>query len=232
MFYGCDISEVNNRIGFPVDWFKQWQFVGIRVFNEWGRLDTAFHTNWSNCKQAGVPRLAYGWPISNHNNTNLGQQLVSLTPDSEAGWWADYEHSDAGLASVSELEDYIRACNGGFYSNLSELPRSTYLDSRSWWFANPSNNEAPRHFLIEQTGIQNGIDVDATFFDIGGELTPDEHKWLQSIYIRLGGDAGMGTPPNVFTTVEKVVKDNCTGGSGAPAPGKGVIHLDGTFESQ
>jgi hypothetical protein len=76
--------------------------------------------------------------------------------------------------------------------------------------------------------VRNGIDVDASFFDIGGELTPDEHKWLQSIYIRLGGDAGMGTPPNVFTTVEKVVKDNCTAG---PA-GKGVIHLDGTFEGQ
>lgn len=215
MLHGCDISENNNRTGFDVNWFRQWQFVGIRVMNEHGRIDTAFRTNWNNCKLAGVPRLAYAWPIAGHDNAQLARQLVSLTPDSECGWWADYEHSGAGLASHSELEDFVRACDGGFYSNLSELPRSAYLDTRPWWFANPSNNPSPRSVLVEQYGVINGIDVDTASESLltGADvLTADEHKWLQAIYIRLGGDNGFDG--NALKTVEDVVKENKASGTG------------------
>lgn len=188
MLHGCDISEVNGTL--PPSWFKQWQFIGIRVFNEWGRLDNHFSYNWATAKSQGIPRLAYGWPRHGLNNTSLGQQLVVAAPGAECGYWADYEHSDAGLATPSELEDYLRGCDGGFYSNLSELPRTSYLDQRPWWFANPSNNPAPRSFLIEQYGIVNGIDVDTAFDTLlmnGESLTGDEHAWLQFCYIQLGG---------------------------------------------
>jgi hypothetical protein len=216
MLQGCDISEHNGDL--TIDWFKQWQFVIIRVSTEWNsRLDYKFQQNWNNCAAAGIPRGAYGWPQKGRDNAALGKQLVAAAPGAECGYWADYETSDAGLCSTSELEDYVRACDGGFYSNLSELRRSAYLDSRPWWFANPSGNPPPRSWLIEQYKVTN-LDYNRAYESLlsnGETLTADEHRWLQSIYIRLGGDNGMGEKSgignSVFHTVEDITVANKPG---------------------
>jgi hypothetical protein len=165
LMQGRDVYEDNGDLS--PEWFEQWAFVYIRAFNENGRRDKRFAQNWAASK-GHTKRGVYGWPIHGADNSELGRQLASIADDAELMPMADVELGGRpSLPTVAEVEAYVRACSGGFYSNLSEVPRSAYLDARPWWFANPSGNEAPRSVALTQYGIVDDVDADRT-----DDLTP------------------------------------------------------------
>jgi hypothetical protein len=145
---GCDVSEHQGYL--DPEFFTEWDFVIMRAFNEHGRPDREFATNWAKA-EGRTKRGAYGWPVPGQNNRALGQSLVNVAPGAELGYWADYEHSQAyGLATVLDLEDYLDGIGDhvkGFYSNVPDLPRSPALDAVPWWCANYERNDGQRHEL-------------------------------------------------------------------------------------
>ncbi len=240
MLEGRDVSFWDGVL--PPDWFAQWDFVILRAFNEYGVPDTVFAANWSNAK-GRTRRGAYGWPRAGGDNVALARALATAAPDAELGWWADYETSGAGLASPAELETYLRTLEAivpgrrGFYSNLSELPRSAYLDTVPWWFANPSNNPEPRPVTITQYGIVDGHDAnraDTGALDIFTGKEPEDmakdnlyiaaHRDPASIWLYNGIEKRHVTPPEWDFTVRLAAL------VGAPAPAPLVID-DTWFDS-
>lgn len=160
---GRDIYEGNGD--FTSDWFAQWDFVIIRAMSDYGNRDAAFDRNW--LAAAGrTKRGAYGWPRHGVDNHALGRACAILARDAELGVWVDYEQPPGQqLATIEELEDWCSGARSvdptvGFYSNLSELPRSPLLDQLPWWFANPSGNPAPRDVALTQYGVVDGLDAD------------------------------------------------------------------------
>lgn len=240
LIHGCDISDDNSKSGMPVDFFRQYQFVIIQAFNEHGHLQSSFATNWSNAASAGIPRGVYGWPIPGQNNFALGASLASAAPGVELGAYADYEHSPAGLASVPELEDYLRGIESkgvlaGFYSNLSELPDTAFLNAHSWWFANPSNNPPPRPYTIEQYAVVNGVDLDVADDSILGDFvaTVDDiaagvQKGMLSV-VQTQGLSGGDWQPKLDTIIanqEKIIQ-LMQAGNTEQVQAHGTIKIDG-----
>ncbi len=156
MAEGLDISEHQGTL--PAEFFDQWDYVIIRAFNENGYPDRTFNDNWR--KAAGrTLRGVYGWPTPfiPGDDFRLGQVLVDIAPDAEAGYWADREWV-GGVASVDEVENYLRGIESrgrlaGVYSNINELPRSPYLDARPWWMADYGPNNGVRHDPWQQAPV-------------------------------------------------------------------------------
>lgn len=165
MAEGRDTWEAYGQLG--PGYFRQWDFALIRAFNEHGSLDREFAASWASSRGAcRFGRGAYGWPIAGRDNFALGRFLASVARDAELGCWADYESPPrAPLPSPGELQAYLEGIESvgvpaGFYSNLSELPRSGWLDARSYWFAGDHPERAGRSILIWQYGVVGGQDAD------------------------------------------------------------------------
>jgi hypothetical protein len=146
MAEGCDVSEHQGVLS--GDWFAQFEYSILRAFNEWGNRDRVIDATWHTA--AGRTRRGvYGWPIPGHDNRALGRQLVEAFPGAEACYWADREHSNAGLASEWDVEEYLRGIEdaggrAGFYSNIPECPRTSFLDGHMWWMADYTYNNGQR----------------------------------------------------------------------------------------
>ena len=157
MAEGLDISEHQGFL--PPEFFDQWDYVIIRAFNENGYPDKTFNDNWR--KAAGrTLRGVYGWPTPFIAGDDFarGQALVDIAPDAEAGYWADVERVSGGVASVHEVEQYLRGIESrgkraGIYSNIGELPRSPYIDAHDWWMADYGPNNGTRHDPFAQAPV-------------------------------------------------------------------------------
>lgn len=163
MIDGRDVSELNGDLS--SGWFAAQGFVIVRAFNEHGRIDARLTANLAR-SQGVTLRGVYGWPIAGDDNYQLGRALGIVAGQVELGAWADYELGGRqALPTQSDLLDYLRGIEStgavaGFYSNRSEYPSWSALDQYPWWFANPSNLDAPRPPTIVQYGIVDGVDAD------------------------------------------------------------------------
>lgn len=202
---GVDISEHQGAWG--PDRFTVFDFAIVRVANENGYPDRFASQNVAAAQV--IPWGVYAWPVAGmgYEWNRYYARGIAAQWRPPLGVWADVERSGRGIAAVEDVEGFCVGVQdtgvlAGFYSNIFELPRSSFLDTLPWWMAHygpnngvrhePVNPSPPRDWAIHQftsRGGAGGSGLDLNYApNLDFARQQEEGAEMRGIFVHIQGE--------------------------------------------